>query len=74
MALDDSSRSGKRVDMPCGHDGHVVIGTFALCSVKGCTGQSCKRCGMGPLQPFVSDQVPDGTLSCAACGTLRWDY
>jgi hypothetical protein len=67
--------TGRRVSMPCGHDGEIVMHpSFAVCTVKDCNGTACKKCGLGPVEPFVAPTVPDGTTACRACGTVTWHY
>lgn len=68
---------GRRVLNPCGHEAEVVIGTFTICvGVPTCDGRGsgCKQCGSRKLYPFVASHLPDGTMACEDCGSLRWTY
>ncbi len=69
--------SGRTIEGPCGHPHVAVIGQFYQCTIKGCTGaegSKCRKCNLGPMEPFRAPTVPDGTLACRACGHLWWAY
>lgn len=68
--------SGRRITLPCSHEGVAVIGQFYLCSVKGCDTradeQRCSKCGGTELYEFTAPMVPDGALACRGCGAVKW--
>jgi hypothetical protein len=65
---------GKRVTMPCRHVGEVVIGQFAVCGEPGCDGKPrCGKCGSRRVEAFRAEGVPDGTIHCWTCGSVRFE-
>jgi hypothetical protein len=77
------SEYGRRVMMPCSHPGEVVVGTFAVCTVKGCDGnsksqpsrqrQSCPKCYSLNVEAFEAANVPTNAMHCRDCGKCWWD-
>jgi len=74
------SEYGRRVTMPCSHPGEVVVGTFAVCTVKGCDGkarpqpsrqrQSCPKCYSLNVEAFEAANCPPGSFHCVDCGKV----
>lgn len=70
--------SGKKVICDCGHEGEIVIGTFARCVVKGCDGKPAPRSPAPKGPPVCCDmQMSEFALygghgwHCWKCGKLR---